>query len=51
MTEKILDLLKNPQKAKQFGEAGYQRVKKHFSLNAHVAQTITWYQKLTLNKD
>jgi glycosyltransferase involved in cell wall biosynthesis len=51
MAEKILDLLKNPQKAKQFGEAGYQRIKKHFSSEAHVAQTIAWYEKLTSNKN
>lgn len=43
--EKIIDLLKNPEKARQFGEAGYQRVKKHFSLDSQVAQTILWYQK------
>lgn len=45
MAEKILDLLKNPEKARQFGQAGYERVKTHFNLDAHVAQTIYWYQK------
>ena len=42
--EKIIDLLRYPEKAKQFGEAGYERIKKDFSINAQVAQTIFWYQ-------
>ncbi len=50
MAERIIDLLKNHQKAKQFGEAGHERVKKYFSLNAHAAQTIAWYKKLTFDK-
>lgn len=45
MAEKIIDLLGNPQKAKQFGEAGFQRVKKYFSLDSHLTRTISWYQK------
>ena len=45
MAEKIIDLLKNPQKAKQFGEAGFERVKKEFSLEQQVAKTISWYLK------
>lgn len=45
MAEKIVDLLKNPNKARQFGEAGFARVKKHFSLDFQVAQTVAWYQK------
>ena len=49
LTNKLLDLLKNPEKAKQFGQAGYERVKKHFNLDSQVAQTISWYQKI-LNK-
>jgi len=45
MAGKIIELLKNPAKARQFGEAGYERIKKHFSLDAQVAQTLAWYQK------
>lgn len=45
MAEKIIDLLRNPQKAKQFGEAGFERVKKEFSLDQQVAKTISWYLK------
>lgn len=51
MAERIVDLLKNPEKARQFGQAGYERVKKHFNLDSQVAQIISWYQKLTLNKN
>ncbi len=43
MAEKIIDLLKNPQKAKQFGEAGYERVKKFFGLDMQVEKIISWY--------
>ncbi len=45
MAEKITDLLKNPQKAKRFGEAGFERVKDNFSLESCVNQHINWYQK------
>ncbi|MDD2654849.1 MAG: glycosyltransferase family 4 protein [Candidatus Omnitrophica bacterium] len=45
MAQKITDLLKNPTKAKQFGEAGYERVKKDFSLEKCVQKNLDWYQK------
>ncbi len=45
MAEKIIDLLKNPQKAKQFGEAGHQRVKKLFPLSRQVEETLKWYKR------
>jgi len=45
MAAKIIDLLKNPQKAKQFGEAGYKRVKEKFSLEKQVKETLKWYYK------
>ncbi|MDO8558746.1 MAG: glycosyltransferase, partial [bacterium] len=48
MAKKIIDLLKNPRKAKKLGQAGYERVKKDFNLDSHVAQTLSWY-KLSLN--
>ncbi|MBI2042688.1 MAG: glycosyltransferase family 4 protein [Candidatus Nealsonbacteria bacterium] len=43
--EKILDLLKNPGKAKAFGEAGFQRIQDDFNLTGHVNQTLDYYQK------
>ncbi len=46
MAEKIAYLLKNPKKAEKFGEAGYERLKKHFSLKKHIQDTLFWYQKL-----
>lgn len=46
MAQKIIDLLKNPDKAKKFGEAGYERVKTEFSLDKCVDQMINWYQKI-----
>jgi len=45
LAEKIIDLLKNPQKTKQFGDAGYQRIKNNFSLKEQVEQTLNWYKK------
>jgi glycosyltransferase involved in cell wall biosynthesis len=46
MAQKIIDLLKNPEKARQFGEAGFARVREHFNLDGQVAQTINWYKKI-----
>lgn len=45
LAEKIIDLLKNPQKAREFGEAGFERVKKEFSIEQQVTKTIEWYQR------
>jgi len=45
MSEKIIDLLKNPQKAKQFGEAGYNRAKEKFSFFDHSEEILKWYLK------
>jgi len=45
LSEKIIDLLKNPQKAKQFGENGYERVKKYFSLQEQVNKIIKNYNQ------
>ncbi len=47
LAEKIIDLLKNPEKARQFGQAGYERVKERFTLDSQVNQTLSWYQKFT----
>lgn len=43
LTEKILDLLNNPQKAERFGQVGYERVKKHFSLQEQVKTALKYY--------
>lgn len=45
MARKIIDLLKDLEKAKQFGEAGYQRAKNFFSLDKQVKETLKWYEK------
>lgn len=44
MAEKIIDLLKNPEKAEKFGDAGYKRVKERFSLDKQVKETLKWYK-------
>ena len=51
VTEKIVDLLKNPQKAEQFGEAGHQRVKEVFSLQKQIEKTLNYYSKFTKFSD
>jgi len=45
MTDKIVDLLKNPQKARGFGEEGYLRAKELFSLHQQVERILKWYNK------
>jgi len=50
MAEKIIDLLKNTNKAKQFGQMGYERVKKEFSLKKQIKQYLEWFEKSIINK-
>lgn len=50
MTEKIIDLLKNSEKAERFGMAGYKRVKTYFNLDDKVARTLFWYNNLLNSK-
>lgn len=45
LAEKIIDLLKNPDKAKLFGENGRERIKNYFSLKNQVQETLIWYRK------
>lgn len=45
LAAKIIDLLKNPEKAAAFGKAGRERVKKFFSLESQVQETLSWYNK------
>ncbi|MFA5022532.1 MAG: glycosyltransferase family 4 protein [Patescibacteria group bacterium] len=49
LAEKIIDLLKNPQRAKTFGEAGYQRVINNFSLEKQTQETLAWYNKYLID--
>jgi glycosyltransferase involved in cell wall biosynthesis len=49
MAEKILDLLKNPKKAEQFGWAGRMRVENLFNIKDKIHQIIFYYQKI-INK-
>ncbi|MDP2946948.1 MAG: glycosyltransferase family 4 protein, partial [Nanoarchaeota archaeon] len=44
MAEKIIELLKDSQKSKTFGEKGYERVRKNFSLEKQVEETLKWYK-------
>lgn len=46
MAEKIVDLLKDPAKAKRFGEAGYKRIKTDFNLDAKTQELIERYKFL-----
>ena len=48
LAEKMIDLLKNPQKANKFGEAGYERVKNFFSLENQVKEIFKWYNRFVL---
>lgn len=42
---KIIYLLENPEIAKKFGEAGYERVKKEFSLEKMAENYLNWYKR------
>lgn len=46
MAEKIVCLLKNQRRARQFGESGYETIKKSFSLENQVSQTLQYYQNI-----
>ncbi len=45
LADKIIDLLKSPEKAKSFGDNGKKRIEKFFSLNQQVKKTLNWYEK------
>lgn len=45
LANKIIDLLKNPEKTATFGKAGHERVKKIFNLEKQVQETLYWYDK------
>ncbi len=45
LSEKIIYLLKNPEIAIKFSEAGYERVKKEFNLEKMIQNYLHWYEK------
>lgn len=45
MADKVIDLLENPEKARAFGEVGYERVKNEFALEKMVNNYLAWYKK------
>lgn len=49
LAEKIVELLKNTQKAQQFGIAGYERIKKDFNIENKVKEYILVYESLIRN--
>ena len=42
---RIIDILGDDEKAKRFGEAGYERLKSEFGLDKYIQKTIFWYNK------
>jgi len=49
MAEKIIDLLKNSDKAEQFGLAGYEKVKQEFSLAKQTKQYLEQFKEIIDN--
>jgi len=47
---KTIELLKNPEKAKEFGRAGYERVKTNFNLEDMVGKYVAVYKNLIEKK-
>ncbi len=43
--DRTWELLQNPIKMRQFGEAGYEQAKEKFSLKKKVEETLKWYEK------
>jgi len=44
VTDKIYELLSDGEKVQTFGQAGYERVKKEFSIEKQVADTLKYYE-------
>jgi starch synthase len=51
LAARLTELLRDPAKAKQLGEAGRKRVEEHFSWTAIAAQTIQLYETLLTNRN
>ncbi len=45
LAEKIEGLLKNPLRARAFGEAGYRRIKKHFTLREQTKKYLDFFKE------
>lgn len=45
LADKIIDLLEDPEKARAFGEKGYERVKNEFNLEKMINNYLKWYGK------
>jgi len=45
--DRVLDILSNKDKARQFGETGKERVSKYFTLDMQAEKTLHWYKKFT----
>ena len=44
LARKITDLLQNPDKAKNFGESGYKKILKEFTLGKNYEKTFSYYK-------
>lgn len=44
LAEKIIYLIKNPEIAKKFGEAGYERARKYFNLEKQIDEILYWFK-------
>ena len=44
LASKIVDLLQNPEKAKTFGETGYERVKSEFNIDRMLSDYLIFYE-------
>lgn len=51
ISEKTLDLLKNPEKAERFGKAGYERIKSEFNLKNKIKEYIAIYETIYVGKE
>jgi len=45
MADRIIDLLKDSEKAKQFGQSGYQRAKEEFDLSKQAEKYLTYFKQ------
>ncbi|MDQ3087681.1 MAG: glycosyltransferase [Acidobacteriota bacterium] len=50
MANRLIELLQNPELARQFGSRGHKRVEKNFSLAAQLTKTLELYEKLLSQK-
>ncbi len=50
MANRLIELLQNPELARQFGNRGRERVEKNFSLAAQLTKTLEFYENLLSEK-